>query len=1281
MANVVEIVIRLDNQQAVAASAQTTTAVATIGTTAAATGEKVSAAMTDAAAKVQATVAPAAALEQQMRQMGVSSAAAVLGITKVGEAATETGKRARQASAEMQEMVANIERQQQKYAAMKPPATPAAFQRPKTMGDMFAAYNGSSASDEMARLGNSFAQMPSKIKPASDEIQKFGAHTSSSLDGVRLFAQTLGIRIPRAMENMLARMPAVSSALSGMVQGLFLLGAVEIFARLGEGAYEFAKKIFDVNAAMRDYLATAAKGAEQKLFDEASLETSIALMKEANDEVNKLEKKRHDAGADEPGGGFIQYAAKYAANSSSGFGGPGLDIIARPDPFSADDGKQLALQAANSATATLRANTLRRQAEEEALRNTLSNQEASLGSVAKISAAQQHAATINAKQQADALAREKDIRDVAIATRAYQIKLLNKPDGYKPTQEEELTLAQVHPLQQNAGETERAAADLNARQKAAAASIVLSRSERDQRIAAQNEAINSGLEGEARFDAQRQQAIDAITRKALDGDMTMRTSQALTASLSERFDNERAARLEKQIEDAQKMIRTAGQAGLTGAARIVADHDNRVEDINTDRTLSPEAASLQRQAAQTEENQKLEALQSDYTERVKAEVDSRTEAALSGFAKIDAEQKRMTDAANKTFDTEYGGKNVPKAVKDSGEAQRQAEIASIDRQAATERIKLTEEIQQQTLQMDKEAAQAERRVRASGLMGWVADYRNSLDEIHAAQIEQRSKIDADQKKNGGDPAQYERQKVDADRIANAQIMELNQQLRQQIAGNLQEAFDDPVRYIQQKMKQMMFEILADWLLQSSTFKNMFGDTIGSLKPGSNSGAKGGMVGAVEQHLGVAHPAATAAAGGQASGMAQAQSISTASGAPVGTYGAGDAISTPAAATGTVQQMMAVPGASSTFSEGGGATPYFSDATSLARTGMSAASAISQSSSSTTSSLTATDSDWSDPTKMSSSDPSSAAYNVQPIQDAGGAAAGVSTAMGIAGAAAGTYAGTRGIISSFESGKASGILSGGLSGAAMGASIGMLGGPVGAAIGAGIGAVGGATAGLVGWASGEGGRIQGQRYYRDTIRPQMEEIEKGYLAGSGGDATSAISELNQAARTGYISLVKSAGASAAAWTRDTYITKELSTLTGDIEKLAGGGRDYTSKSAVQFHDGGYIGGFGSFATSGDEGWIHAQQGEVMMNRADSLEHAPLLQRIGSGATPTDIASDYLKATAPANSGGATHYHQHDGDNISAIDAASFQSFLRNRGGIRVIDKELNNYSNTYAGDGQ
>ncbi len=1238
MATAVQIVISVDNAQAVSAVQQTITSF-----------EQLPAALAANTAALQALNARLDGTALSMQRIASVSAEAVAGITNVGRASAVAG-------GEMQQMLLNIEAAQAKYASM---ARAPMQKSSNPIGDSFA---GGIDAQKLAALGNSFANLPNLVTPASNAVRSFGGHTNTALDSVRLFGQELGIRIPRAMESMLSRMPAVVGLLSSMLNAMLLIGALEIFARLGEGAYNLYQKYISLTSAANDYNRAVQQHKDEDFINPHSIETATARINQATTSAKAFKQ----IGEDMNSGGWHDILQSFTSGDAMGLAtGIGSLLNARK---ATDSG-------------------YKSQGQSDALSEKGINDQHETNLL-----------LIEQKHAGDAVYEgQKKITEETAK------KLAIDKENRRYAREQDSAVQGVG-KKSGGAQTQQIEDDI-ARQSGAAQTIALNRQTTDRIIAMQNEAVNAGLEGEARNTAQRQQAVDAVTRKYQEGELTKRQADEETAAVELKFDNERDVRMQKQWQETQQMVRQSQQSGLTGAGRIVADHDNSVEKINTDRTLDPENAAARRLAAKTEENQKLDALLDDYTERVKSAVDSQTEASLSGFAKIDAARQKQVDDANKSFNTSFGGSNVPKDTQTEAKRQLQKQLDSIDADSQAQRLRLTEQIQQQTLDMDKNAAEAERRVRAQGLAGWVSDYQDSLLEIQAAQAEMQSKIDNEQKKNGGDPTQYEKQKVDADRIANSQIEELNDQMAHTLSSTLQSAFSDPVHFIQNKMKEMFFQIIADWIVQTGTFKSMFGNSMGSMQPGKSSGS---FAGTMAQKMGLI-PSAASGTAAHASGMGSASDASSGTvsqgyAAPgySGTSSHSSGMSSASgASSGTASQSYAVPGYSGTSSSGSfagtsgtsgsgtasqaytapasftsrsaGMSPIagVSDVSSLSNTGMSAAHALSTlgASSPTASSSAA----WNDPDDPSS-DGYTGAIGVDPP------AASSFSAGGVVAAGVGAYTGTKGIISSFESGKASGILTGALSGAEMGGSIGMLAGPLGGAIGAGIGAVGGAAAGLVGWASGEGNRLQAQKYYKDTMRPQLDQEDNSYGAGTGGDVYTALSQLNTVATQGFDYMQTKFGASAAEWAKTSYIDPEVARVSGDISRLANAGHDYMAASAVQFHSGGTITGFGDFGTSSNEGMIHAMLGETVMHPAASAAHAPFLSAMNGGASPSDVAGMYLKSAMPqtglsaASSGGSTHHW-----NVSAVDAKSFSDMLVNGGGMDAISNAANKRVSRYAGD--
>lgn len=156
-----------------------------------------------------------------------------------------------------------------------------------------------------------------------------------------------------------------------------------------------------------------------------------------------------------------------------------------------------------------------------------------------------------------------------------------------------------------------------------------------------------------------------------------------------------------------------------------------------------------------------------------------------------------------------------------------------------------------------------------------------------------------------------------------------------------------------------------------------------------------------------------------------------------------------------------------------------------------------------------------------------------------------------------------------------------------------------------------------------------------------------------------------------------GSDAASYVKENYLDKELAKVVGDITRLAGGGRQYLGRTAAEFHGGGEITSFRDFATSGDEGFIHALLGEGVVKRSAMSSHAPYVHAMNSGANAQQMASMYLQAAGGTRGGGPTTLHQHT-HNYNALDAKSFGKFL-DQGGMKVINDSANRRASLYAGD--
>jgi hypothetical protein len=1187
---------------------------------------------------------------------------------------------------------------------------------------------GEKGSLSIRQLGQNLDKIAPGVESAAHSTERLNGHITTGLDNVRLLGQEFGIRVPRAMEYALARVPALTSALGTMSGVLLGIGGAEIFVHIGEEAYHLYKQVEDVNGELTKYLEMAGKGANDKLFDSASLETSVDLLREANDQIAELEQKRRTAGVGPDNSGSLTQYLKYPVRGAGylldkGYrdvvgmatpdqlSGLGVDLAGAPavapETYGKKDDARLAMAYANRDKSQSRTNDLGRNLDLDKLKERDSAATASVLGYNQAAEQLQGALKEAAVTQENVLAHERDLVTTSNSMRAAQIKGGMKLDDPK--------LTQVHVYDPNAGLADRQLAEQKARDAYSAKIIEMSRKERDERIAAQNDAVNSGLEGEALYSAKMEQSIASVTRKFQDGEITRQTAMAETAAIAEKFENEEGTRIQKQVDDAKKMLEQAQTAGLTGANRVVAEHNARIGEINTDRTLDPQAASIQRQAAAAEANNKLKQLDDDFTRSVQESTQERTADTINGFAKIDAAAQAEHDKLKKLYDDTF---NAEHPATPAQQKQYQDAGGAIDADAATKKRDLQAKNAQDDLASAREAAQAEARVREQGVMGWASSYKDAIAEIQMQEQQRLAKLEEDAQKEGLTWQEAAQRREDIDRTANAQIAEQNAQLQHTIAGQLQQAFTDPTTFIKQKMEQMFFEILASWMMRLKVFKGVFGDTMGGMQPGapgamSSPSDAGVLTSAARNVFGIGHgistgvpagtrgfiPGGTSSTGASTAGgygfPASSPSSTSLHGVPASSSGSGYSSGTwssPEATfptsggggsaggfTGTGGSYSPVSysragntrGASSgTAGIGGDIQSVSGDAKSLmSQFGLGKSATVPLSGVSTNGDGTTVFGDGGIGGGGTSGLPGDA------DQAGVGAASGLSTALGVAGAVGGAYAGTEGVLDSFHQGGLTGALHGAMSGAEMGAAIGSIIPGLGTLIGGVAGAVVGLGVNLVGDVMGESGRFAARDYYKATLFPQMEQLESQFNS-SGGDYLSAISQANSIEASGMTYMSQKWGADAASWVKSNYLDKEAQKVVGDITRQAAGGSEYTGRTAAEFHTGGQITNFHDFSTSSTEGFIHAMLGEGVVNTSAMSTHAPMVHAMNSGADAAQMASMYLQASGSRSGGaGSVNYHTH---NYSALDAKSFGKYL-DSGGMKTINDAANRRASLYAGD--
>jgi len=1075
---------------------------------------------------------------------------------------------------------------------------------------------------------------------------RMGGHVSTGLDSVRLLSQEFGFRLPRAIEAMLARIPAVTNALGSLLGVMAGIAAAQVFLHVAEEVYKAWNEYVSLNAQADKFYETLKKTAQEDVVNTRSIETTHRRLDQATSTATNSARAAQTFHS----GGFSELLQGNMAGGIAdlvGAHGMSTDAVTGQSDMIKLGKVQL----------------------DQTHQQALAQIELNHGKDAELVGQQKINAELAKKTQIAAEDRSFD--------RKQEMYYGNPSPGNAGAAEEQMKV-------QTAQAEAQAQTDVAGREGALAI------------MKAQDAAAQARLSGEDLYFRKAQDDQRELARELANNGKAAEIP-ARVQEINEKYFADMSERFVKMQNEGALAIQKANASALTGAARINAEHDISVGEANT---KDPEIAAQLREAAANEQNQKLLELQQQFSERMGTIEESRTDATLNGYARIDAAAQKEIDRVNEDFTKSFGGGDPSSASTVAAEKEKQTAITTIQNDANTQRLELTTRNNDETLRYDQQAAEAQKRVRENGVNGWVASYKDGMAEIQAKDAEQTAKLKQELDTRQIDQATYDRRKVDVDSEANAEISEQNQQMQQKIAGDLQAAFTHPVDFIKQQMEKMFFDIVAGWIVHLNAFQSLFGQSMGSLQPGQPTGATG--------HGGFASTIAQAIPGarGIVNGHPNTSSIYESAGSSSttnagGGYNGGSGTASSAAA-------IASGGGSSHGGGGFGVGAALGDLNSVSGTlsAVTNAGGFGGASPANTSSLTGAQASQADNTSFgdngedggfagsltgdsdsmtmarqagaNGTDDSVGTAASQQVQGSNAAAAGAGGnslakglgLLGVVGTAG--YSAEQSTVKAFDTADP---LSGAIGDASAGAQIGSLFGPEGTLIGAGVGAAVGASAGLLGMAMGEGTNLGARSYYEKSVLPTLE----GDMTNPGGDYQSAVSDVGKTASDAMAYMSTHFGAPAARWVNANYMQKETAAVLTRIEDTAKAGRQYTTRSAAQFHTGGTIHDFGSFGTSSNEGFIHAMLGETVMNTQASNTHGAALNAMQGGATTSDIASMYLAGSKPTSSGGQSGGDTHHHWDVNTMDAKSFERFLKD-GAARQITKHVNTYASQYAGDG-
>lgn len=1105
--------------------------------------------------------------------------------------------------------------------------------------------NGVATVQELLGAVNKLGDSPGPGK-VNDGLNKVGDGALSSLEKVRLLNDDLGIRMPRAMQEVIAHSTVLSTAIGGIWAGLVAMGSVEIFERLGEGLYSAYEKYLDLNAAAQQYNDEVAKKKTEDFINPHTIETATLRINQATEAVKayRAEMEQHEKAA--TGFGL--------ENAGGALLGPlGSAFTWAHQTWWAHDAQGNMLDAQRQLDA-LQKERLPAQQHEQNIQQIelLHAADERLPREAKITAELEKQLAVNAEnlrylQQMDgilgnAVANYGD----TVSRNGLTGAMVGKVGG---------VMNFLHSPTGMADQT----AMVGAQGKSADDEMQQAEEVRRYR----EQATEAGLQGNALYYAQEQKEIDDVTAKFLSSQLSKQHAIEAVYDIQDRFYKEAQKRQEELDAQTRKMEADAATAGLTGIARIQAETqaalvgiDERERAAASSGTELPEQRSdfqRQRAALGSEGIQKQLEAERQYYEQMNQMMEGFTAQSQEGYARINADADKNAQAVLKSWETTWGQMDamnldwvlsVADAVGRAGQAYSAgaAEAARLHRET-----------------MDSLRKEEDLAARDS-LPPWIAaelaivDTYN--DRVHKAkEMEDQqladTKLHADQRRQI--EQEYSAEVIAAGAVMNSQLQKQGEETRDKLAGSLQSFFKNPQQYIEQRAMDTAYQYMANQMMQ--LFQN---------HPG-NAG-----VGAVGWLFGMNGEASTST------------NASTFGHSLFGGHTGGGGLDAIASSAPTFQSSaqvhlqageMMLEAAHSMTLQGGGAGA----GSDMMMPGFGGGSAGSDLSSAGASTATGGMGAGGGTGALGGMDISSALTGTTGpdmtgsygTAFSGGLNANAATTAGTAaspwlGAAGAAITGGMGLLSAYQnSNPVAGLVSGAMSGAAIGSAF-MPG--VGTAIGAMVGGIAGILAGVF----GDKGKGEAQDLDSKTVQPGIATELQQYNTGNVGYEQAAqyfdnlqIQVQNQ---------TNAWGSGARNW-YSGHILPEIQAAQQQIAQEEKGGRSLVALSAAQYHTGGLINDFGDLALNSTEGFILAQRGERMMTAAASSTHGPLLDAMNSGAIPPAMLRGSRAVPASAGAVGEVHLH------IDALDAQSFEDWGR-RGGSTKIRQMLNQGTGQYGGLG-
>jgi hypothetical protein len=768
----------------------------------------------------------------------------------------------------------------------------------------------------------------------------------------------------------------------------------------------------------------------------------------------------------------------------------------------------------------------------------------------------------------------------------------------------------------------------------------------------QEQAREAGLRGVELYKAQESAAIEELKFKDED-------SIIFRNAIHAKFHAEELRRLQDEARETEKIERNAAAAGMTGVPKIQAEGANRVADITSDETISPESRARRIAAAILETHQQVIAAEEEFTQRVNVLADESATHQISGFARIRADATKEIDALRQEYEKLYG-RNTAAPEYQAHLRELNRGIGAVNAGAGQQTSDLTRKNAEETGQFEAEARAKMLGAERQQTAAFEAEYQERL---------QKFKEELDQQEISQDD--YNRRVVAAAEMRDAQMVDSMRQAREKMAGEFTQFFKNPMGALKEFGDKAAGQAAAAMVQRAQAH---FGGTGAAT---SNTTSPGGFLDNIMGRIaGVPHAPGAPAAHTHTAESVKAISLGTAdiriqsanvtfgstAGGSGGSQGApasapagygGSAIGTAAQGISVAGQAPRIAGSSDASSwsasgstvAGGGSTGSGGGAGSAVAAGFSGGAGsgnnivgkgigdVSQGlslfkqakgifGSSGTAGAGASRS-------VASGDTADGMIPLEKLQTLdvpgkslssnGGMLGGGGVGANLGGAASGAM----GLFSAYEG---NGGIGGTLGGAMSGMQLGMaLGGPIGAA----IGAAGGAILGAIGF----GGKEKARVYDLKQVRPRLANDTDAFQQGSM-DYTSAYSDMQSLDQEARKTLDKMGG-SARGYYWDTIngeIKKAEAKLTGEQRA----GRSQYTTAAAQYE------------TGTDR---VPETGAYILHENESVYTADRTDRTEAATRALESAADSRTMPAASSFDGHVHFH------VNAIDSKGVAQFFR------------------------